>query len=182
MADSDEKKPEVAQPVAGPLVKQILNADGKTFRDQPVAANGRFMKKVKKLASTLDHTRSSREFMNQRLEVDANGKITKASRTRWQQHMDAMHFVIVDGAYSEDPKKRMASVTAAKFLREAAFGPARDVEQSAEMQTQIKAIYISIPQLPSQGELPPAETLKPHFENGEVPFIDAEVVEDREKK
>jgi hypothetical protein len=174
MADS-EKKPEEAQALAGPILKHILNSDGKTYRDQPVSAKGRFMKKVKKLASTLDHTRSSREFMNQRLEVDINGKITKASRTRWQQHMDAMHFVIVDGAYSEDPKKRMASVTAAKFLREAAFGPARDVEQSAEMQTQIKAIYISLPQLPNQGELKPAEELKPNFE-GEVPFIDAEVV------
>ena len=180
MSDSEvEKKPEEAQPAAGPLVKKILNADRTTYRNQPVAANGRFMKKTKKLASTLDHTRLTRDFMNQRLEIGLDGKVTKASRTRWQQQMDAMHFVVTDGAYSEDPKKRMAAVAASKFLREAAFGPARDVEQNSEMQTQIKAIYISLPPMPSQGELKPAENLRPNFENGEVPFIEGEIVEEK---
>ena len=180
MADSDEKKPEGAQSLTGPIVKQILNADGKTYRDQPVSATGRFMKKQRSLASTLDHTRLTREFLNQRLELGPDGKTyTKSSRRRWEQYLDSIHFIITDGATSNDPKMRMAAVAAAKLIVERGYGPARDVEQSAEMQTQIKAIYISIPQLPSQGELPPEEKLKPHFENGEIPFIEGEVVEEK---
>jgi hypothetical protein len=52
--------------------------------------------------------------------------------------------------------------------------PSQEEMDKDVVSTHISAIYITVPNLPNQGELKPAEELKPHFDN--MPYIDAEVV------
>lgn len=53
--------------------------------------------------------------------------------------------------------------------------PSQEEMDKDVVATHISAIYITVPNLPNQGELKPAEELRPHFD-GAQPFLEGEVL------
>jgi hypothetical protein len=128
-------------------------------------ASGRFAKKPKLSPAQ----KSTQRLQNTLTKKDEAGKTVE----------DKLVEHLVDTALQCGPKDLMAAQKTYETLEARAWGRVAPSEAEVNANTAgppIKTVYIAFANLPCQGELRPAEELRPHFD-GEAPFIDAEVVE-----
>lgn len=142
---------------------------------KPRGQNGRFGKHKTHAPSGREMTQFLREYLcGHKFEVlDTTGELVKDSKTRLERILDNQLFIASDSTV----EARSASVKAAQLLMERSYGRTQESDESREdlQRQQVKTIFITVPQLPCQGELKPAEELRPHFD-GAQPFIEGEVL------
>lgn len=166
MADSEEKKPEEVQ-VENTPVTSITHTTSKGFTVRPIdPITHKFVKKPTKKASTEEVTRIGREFLNQRVEKDSNGNITKSSKTRYMQWLEVLNDHIMNSAGTNDAKMVMAAGSLFKIITERVYGPARDIDIET-FKTGVKIVVLTAPELPNIGEIQPRDKPVPNFIEGE---------------
>lgn len=176
--DSAEKPIEAgAQPAKpeGPTALTIATGDGKFKTILKDGKSGKFVKKPRALPETREVTRMMREFLNKKISVDDDGNIVKADKTVAEQMM--LNMLRIATNTNPDPKWGQNAIAATEWVHRRAHGKDApgDAELGALERSGVKFVYVTAPNIPSEGELKPKEQLKPSF--SEPAYIDAEVIE-----
>lgn len=153
-------------------------------------ADGKFVRKERKMIPTRDVTAEIRKFLNQTVEfIQSNaegsldGHMTRKQKSRLNIMLQSV-FEIAAGTTKIDAKSRQAAVMAFEALMLRGHGkPAlNDEEQDALKRAGIRTVFVAIPKevLESEvGELP-EKPKQPSFANDkDLPILDAEIVEDK---
>jgi hypothetical protein len=157
MPDSvEETKPQ------GPTAIIVRGPHGE-LREALKGRDGKFVRKERKLATKKDIQDVTREFLTTKLEKDPNGKMTKRSKTRLHETLEAMHKL----STNDNPVVAAAAVKAAEFLWLYAFGKPSmsDKDRSAMELAGVKYVIVEAPELmhPEVIQEQPKPVLKPSF-------------------
>lgn len=140
-------------------------------------ADGKFVRKERKMIPTRDVTSEIRKFISGMDEGSIDGHMTKKQKSRLKTMLQSM-YEIATGESSIDAKSRQAAVQAFEALMLRGHGkPAlNDEEQDALKRAGIRTVFVAIPKevLEEEGGKPEKPRL-PSFAE-ELPTIDAEVV------
>jgi len=175
VADLEEKITPVEdqkEKPTGPTQITVRNNDG-SFRQVLKDKAGKFVKKPRAMPETREVTRAMREFLNQKLEADDEGKLIKSSKNRIQQQLENIHRIAINT--SGDPKAMMAAIAAFEALHARAHGKVSpgDQELGALERAGVKIVVLTAPELPNSGEIQPREKPTPSF-------IEAEIIDVKE--
>lgn len=167
MPDSEENKSEVTTLV-------VPNPKGTGVREILKGADGKFVKKPRRMITTLEITRMGRKLMN----MPTGEKVGKRDINRFQKLFLTLYEIATNENSKTDAKFAMASVQAAKelMLRVGGKPSSSDEEIEAFKQSGIKVILLSTPEL-MHPQLVEGETKK---EKLKPSFIDAEIVHTNE--
>jgi hypothetical protein len=185
MADSvEEQKPTEPQQEEKPveaLVTSKTMRTAKGFRTMQIdPKTHKFVKQPKKMPETREVTRLWREALNKKIQADANGNLTKSSKTRLEQIFERMVAIATND--SADPKWGQNAIAAAEFIMTRAHGKAApgDAELGALERAGVRVVVLTDPSL-SHPEVEAYEDRlhskpeKPSF--ADAPFIEGEVVD-----
>lgn len=181
MADDSEVKETPATPKeekpTGPISMIVRKPGGGVREMLKDPITGKIVAKPKRMVSTLEVTRLTRNYLDMRV-AD-----TKAGTNKFKKRLEMLNdhmYKIAVGESEADAKKDMASVQAYKEITLRAYGKpsVSDEDRGALERAGIKIVVIPAPQLMhpevvkehQENEKP----VKPSFINAE--FIDAEII------
>lgn len=151
----------------------VVTRKGKT-EELLKGSDGRFVKKPRRMVTTLEITRMGRRLMN----MPVGEKLGKKDMNRFDKIFMSLYDIATSENAKDDPKYAMASVQAAKelMLRVAGKPSASDEEIDAFKKNGIKFVMLPVPEMMNPQPIEEEEKVK----KLKPSFIDAEIVKTNE--